>query len=90
MLSRHRLDCDASDSRHRNGRAAAHAGDHAHGGSGRQDVTRDLFAEPKLTYAQAARFYQHDMDCAKPADPRRFVRRMMASLAQRENLDGNV
>ncbi len=55
----------------------------------RPEVTRDLFADPKLSYAQAARFCQHDMDSANrliPGDSRRI----MASLAQRENLDGNV
>jgi adenine-specific DNA-methyltransferase len=55
----------------------------------RQDVTRDLFAEPKLTYAQAVRFYQHDMDWAN-----RLILgdslQVMASLAQRENLAGKV
>jgi adenine-specific DNA-methyltransferase len=34
----------------------------------RQDITRDLFADPKLDYAQAVRFYKHDVD---PAHPRR-------------------
>lgn len=28
----------------------------------RQDITRDLFADPQLDYAQAVRFYQHDVD----------------------------
>jgi adenine-specific DNA-methyltransferase len=28
----------------------------------RKDVTRDLFADPPLTYSQAVRFYQHDVD----------------------------
>jgi len=55
----------------------------------RQDVTRDLFADPKLTYAQAVRFYQHDMDWAN-----RLILgdslQVMASLAQRENLAGKV
>jgi hypothetical protein len=34
----------------------------------RQDVTRDLFAEPKLSYAQAVRCYQHEMGkrCGAP------------------------
>jgi adenine-specific DNA-methyltransferase len=55
----------------------------------RQDVSRDLFADPKLTYAQAVRFYQHDMDWAN-----RLILgdslQVMASLAQRENLAGKV
>ena len=55
----------------------------------RQDVTRDLFADPALSYAQAVRFYQHDMDWAN-----RLILgdslQVMASLAQRENLAGKV
>ncbi|HTW69119.1 MAG TPA: site-specific DNA-methyltransferase [Acetobacteraceae bacterium] len=55
----------------------------------RQDVTRDLFADPQLSYAQAVRFYQHDMDWAN-----RLILgdslQVMASLAQRENLAGKV
>jgi adenine-specific DNA-methyltransferase len=55
----------------------------------RQDVTRDLFADPGLSYAQAVRFYQHDMDWAN-----RLILgdslQVMASLAQRENLAGKV
>jgi adenine-specific DNA-methyltransferase len=30
----------------------------------RQDISRDLFADPKLSYAQAVKFYQHDVDWA--------------------------
>ena len=55
----------------------------------RQDVTRDLFADPTLSYAQAVKFYQHDVDWAN-----RLILgdslQMMASLAQRENLAGKV
>ena len=55
----------------------------------RQDVTRDLFADPKLSYAQAVKFYQHDVDWAN-----RLILgdslQVMASLAQRENLAGKV
>jgi len=55
----------------------------------RQDVTRDLFADPKQSYAQAVRFYQHDIDWAN-----RLILgdslQVMASLAQRENLAGRV
>ena len=55
----------------------------------RQDVTRDLFADPELSYAQAVKFYQHDVDWAN-----RLILgdslQVMASLAQRENLAGKV
>ena len=55
----------------------------------RQDITRDLFADPKLGYAQAVRFYQHDVDWAN-----RLILgdslQVMASLAQREGLAGKV
>jgi adenine-specific DNA-methyltransferase len=55
----------------------------------RQDVTRDLFADPTLSYAQAVKFYQHDVDWAN-----RLILgdslQVMASLAQRENLAGKV
>jgi adenine-specific DNA-methyltransferase len=55
----------------------------------RQDITRDLFADPKLDYARAVRFYQHEMDWAN-----RLILgdslQVMASLAQREGLAGKV
>lgn len=55
----------------------------------RQDVTRDLFADPQLDYALAVRFYQHDVDWAN-----RLILgdslQVMASLAQREGLAGKV
>lgn len=55
----------------------------------RQDVTRDLFADPTLSYAQAVKFYQHDVDWAN-----RLILgdslQVMASLVQRENLAGKV
>lgn len=55
----------------------------------RQDVTRDLFADPTLSYAQAVKFYQHDVDWAN-----RLILgdslQVMASLAQRESLAGKV
>jgi adenine-specific DNA-methyltransferase len=55
----------------------------------RQDVTRDLFADPKLSYAQVVKFYQHDVDWSN-----RLILgdslQVMASLAQRENLAGKV
>jgi adenine-specific DNA-methyltransferase len=55
----------------------------------RQDVQRDLFADPKLSYREAVQFYQHDMDWAN-----RMILgdslQVMASLARRENLAGRV
>ncbi len=55
----------------------------------RKDVTRDLFADPQLSYAHAVKFYQHDVDWAN-----RLILgdslQVMASLAQRENLAGKV
>ena len=55
----------------------------------RQDVTRDLFADPGLAYSQAVKFYQHDVDWAN-----RLILgdslQVMASLAQRENLAGKI
>ena len=55
----------------------------------RQDITRDLFADPRLDYAQAVRFYQHDVDWAN-----RLILgdslQVMASLAQREGVAGKV
>ena len=55
----------------------------------RQDVQRDLFADPKLSYREAVQFYQHDMDWAN-----RMILgdslQVMASLSRRENLAGRV
>ena len=55
----------------------------------RQDVTRDLFADPRLSYAQAVKFYQHDVDWAN-----RLILgdslQVMASLGQREDFAGKV
>ena len=55
----------------------------------RQDVQRDLFADPRLSYREAVQFYQHDMDWAN-----RMILgdslQVMASLARRENLAGRV
>ncbi|HOW75716.1 MAG TPA: site-specific DNA-methyltransferase [Candidatus Competibacteraceae bacterium] len=55
----------------------------------RQDVQRDLFADPKLSYREAVQFYQHDIDWAN-----RMILgdslQVMASLARRENLAGRV
>ena len=55
----------------------------------RQDVQRDLFADPQLDYAKAVQFYRHDVDWAN-----RMILgdslQVMASLARRENLAGRV
>ena len=55
----------------------------------RQDVQRDLFADPQLDYAKAVQFYRHDVDWAN-----RMILgdslQVMASLARREDLAGKV
>jgi hypothetical protein len=55
----------------------------------RKDVTRDLFADPQFDYHQAVQFYRHEMDWSN-----RLILgdslQVMASLAQREDLAGNV
>ena len=55
----------------------------------REDVERDLFADPQHEYAQAVQFYQHDVDWAN-----RMILgdslQVMASLARREDLAGKV
>ena len=55
----------------------------------REDVQRDLFADPQHDYAQAVQFYQHDVDWAN-----RMILgdslQVMASLARREDLAGKV
>jgi adenine-specific DNA-methyltransferase len=55
----------------------------------REDVQRDLFADPQQTYTQAVQFYQHDVDWAN-----RMILgdslQVMASLARREDLAGKV
>jgi adenine-specific DNA-methyltransferase len=55
----------------------------------REDVQRDLFADPQQTYAQAVQFYKHDVNWAN-----RMILgdslQVMASLARRENLAGKV
>jgi adenine-specific DNA-methyltransferase len=49
----------------------------------REDVERDLFADPQQDYAQAVQFYQHDVDWSN-----RMILgdslQVMASLARRE------
>ncbi len=55
----------------------------------RQDVQRDLFADPQLDYHKAVQFYQHDVDWAN-----RMILgdslQVMASLARREDVAGKV
>ena len=55
----------------------------------RQDIQRNLFADPQLDYAKAVQFYRHDIDWAN-----RMILgdslQVMASLAQREDLAGKV
>jgi adenine-specific DNA-methyltransferase len=55
----------------------------------REDVERDLFADPQHDYAKAVQFYQHDVDWAN-----RMILgdslQIMASLARREDLAGRV
>ena len=55
----------------------------------RQDVTRDLFADPQQDYRTAVQFYQHDIDWTN-----RLILgdalQVMASLATREDLAGKV
>ena len=55
----------------------------------RQNVQRDLFADPQQTYGEAVDFYQHDVDWAN-----RLILgdslTVMSSLARREDLAGKV
>ncbi|MGH6864695.1 MAG: site-specific DNA-methyltransferase [Methyloceanibacter sp.] len=55
----------------------------------REDVQRELFADPQHDYARAVQFYQHDVDWAN-----RMILgdslQVMASLARREDLAGKV
>ena len=55
----------------------------------REDVTRDLFADPQFDYHEAVQFYRHEMDWSN-----RLILgdslQVMASLAQREDLAGKV
>ena len=55
----------------------------------RQDVQRNLFADPQLDYAKAVQFYRHDVDWTN-----RMILgdslQVMASLARREDLAGKV
>lgn len=55
----------------------------------REDVQRDLFADPEQPYREAVQFYQHDVDWAN-----RLILgdslQVMASLTRREDLAGKV
>jgi adenine-specific DNA-methyltransferase len=55
----------------------------------REDVQRDLFADPQQPYQQAVQFYKHDVDWAN-----RLILgdslQVMSSLGRRENLAGKV
>ena len=55
----------------------------------RQDVQRDLFADPQQEYAKAVQFYRHNVDWTN-----RMILgdslQVMASLARREDLAGKV
>ena len=55
----------------------------------RQDVQRDMFADPQQDYRKAVQFYQHDVDWAN-----RLILgdslTVMSSLAHREDLAGKV
>jgi adenine-specific DNA-methyltransferase len=55
----------------------------------REDVQRDMFADPQLSYQQAVQFYEHDVDWAN-----RMILgdslQVMASLARREALAGKI
>ena len=55
----------------------------------REDVNRDLFADPQQSYAEAVQFYKHDVDWSN-----RMILgdslAVMASLARRENLAAKV
>ncbi len=55
----------------------------------REDVNRDLFADPQQSYAEAVQFYKHDIDWSN-----RMVLgdslAVMASLARREDLAAKV
>jgi adenine-specific DNA-methyltransferase len=55
----------------------------------REDVERDLFADPQQDYAKAVQFYQHDVDWAN-----RMILgdslQVMASLPRRDDLAGKV
>ena len=55
----------------------------------RQDVQRDLFADPRQSYREAVQFYRHDMEWTN-----RLIlgesAQVMASLGRRERLNGKV
>ena len=55
----------------------------------REDIQRDLFADPQQEYSKAVQFYKHDVDWTN-----RMILgdslQIMASLGRRENLTGKV
>ena len=55
----------------------------------REDIERDLFADPQQSYSKAVQFYQHNVDWAN-----RLILgdslQVMASLSRRENLTNSV
>jgi adenine-specific DNA-methyltransferase len=55
----------------------------------REDVQRELFADPELPYEKEVRFYQHDIDWTNRLILGDSVQ-VMSSLARRENLAGKV
>ena len=55
----------------------------------REDMDRDLFADPQHDYAKAVQFYQHDMDWANRMILGNSLQ-VMASLARREDLASKV
>src|ERR1043166_3039704 len=55
----------------------------------REDVERDLFADPQHDYAKAVQFYQHDVDWANRMILGDYLH-IMASLVPREDLAGKV
>jgi adenine-specific DNA-methyltransferase len=55
----------------------------------REDVQRELFADPQQQYHEAVQFYQHDIDWANRLMLGDSLQ-VMASLAKREDLAGKV
>jgi adenine-specific DNA-methyltransferase len=55
----------------------------------REDVQRNLFADPQLEYQKAVQFYQHDVDWSNRVILGDSLQ-VMASLARREDLAGKV
>ena len=55
----------------------------------REDIQRDMFADPRQPYSEAIKFYEHDVDWAN-----RLIlgdcAQVMASLGRREGLSGKI